>query len=192
MGETQDEMLQEYEEYLRELIRTGSGEIFTNGGLRHASVLMSVLLSQTRSKACFFSEGFSPEVIQDPYLSELKKFLEKKDIEISILLETDKYIGDEPLAMILKERSSRLKGQGIIDVRLITEEDKKHICNELNCKQCNFSVFDQKMYRFEYEPKYYKAYGSFGNEENCRLLGKLFDEAFHNAKDITTRLRKAS
>ena len=184
MEESQEEMLEEYREYLLELANNKSEEIFTNGGLSHASILMSVLLSQTNNKACFFSEGFSSEVIREPYLSALKSLLNKKNIEIKILLESDAYINENPMALIRHERDCRTKEQGAIEVRLIKEEDKKHIYNELKCERCNFSVFDQNMCRFEYDPQYFKAYGSFNNTANSKFLCNLFDKAFQAATVI--------
>lgn len=185
MDELQEKMLEEYKEYLLDLANRNSSEIFTNGGLRHASVLMSVLLNKTERQACIFCEKFSEDVIQDPYLSEISTFLrEKKQVGMKILLESDQCVNEKPLTLIRQERDVRTNDEGLIEVRHITDDDKMRIFRELKCKQCNFSVFDGKMYRFEYAPEYYKAYGSFNNEKNCQYLGMLFDEAFNNARII--------
>lgn len=184
MDETQEEMLKEYEEYLLDLAKNDSKEVFTNGGIKHASVLMSVLLQNTKKCACIFSEGFCPDVIQDPYLAELHNYLADKNKSLKILLESDKYIKEAPLVLILQEKSRRTAVDGTIEVRLITKEDRETIFSELRCKQCNFSIFDQRMYRFEYDPKNYKAYGSFNHEKNSQYLLNLFDGAFVNATPI--------
>lgn len=180
MDEVREEMIKEYEEYLLDLANNNSKEIFTNGGIRHASVLMSVLLKNTKECANIFSEGFRPDIIQNPYLEELLKYTADKNKSLRILLESDKYIHEGPLEVILQERERRNADEGIIEVRVITKEDKEHIFKQLKCKQCNFAVFDNKMYRFEYDPKNYKAYGSFNHENNSQYLLKLFDAAFEN------------
>lgn len=184
MDEVQEEMIKEYEEYLLDLAKNDSKEIFTNGGIRHASVLMSVLLKNTKDYACIFSEGFCPDIIQEPYLTALKSYVNDKRLGLKILLETDLYIEKEPILSIRHKSKERNGSDKRIEIRLIQEEDKQQIFKVLNCSQCNFSVFDGKMYRFEYDPKHYKAYGSFNHKNNSTYLTSLFEKAFNRAKVI--------
>lgn len=182
MEETQEKMLEEYEDYLKELVAKGSGEIFTNGGIRHASVLMSVLLGSTTDHALIFSEGFCPDIIQEPYLSALERYADNKQCGLKILLESDRYVNADPIRLIREKSKQRIGKDKRIEIRLIREDDKIRIFRSLNCAQCNFSVFDDRMYRFEYDPKHYKAYGSFNHVRNCAFLTHLFNEAFVNAQ----------
>lgn len=184
MEETQEKMLEEYENYLNELVAKGSEEIFTNGGIRHASVLMSVLLRFTYDHACIFSEGFCPDIIQEPYLNTLDLFTNNRQLGLKILLETDKYVDYNPIRCICEKSKERTGNDKKIEVRLIRQEDKTHIFKTLNCTQCNFSVFDDKMFRFEYDPQHYKAYGSFNHRRNSGILANLFEKAFVNAEKI--------
>ncbi len=184
MEETQKEMLEEYENYLNELVAKGSGEIFTNGGIKHASVLMSVLLRSTSDQALIFSEGFCPDIIQDPYLSALMSYADNRQRGLKILLESNEYVDANPIRLIREKSRQRAEGDKRIEIRLIRENDKMRIFKALKCAQCNFSVFDGRMYRFEYDPKHYKAYGSFNHERNSAFLTNLFNEAFTNAQVI--------
>lgn len=184
MEETQEKMLEEYENYLNELVAKGSEEIFTNGGIRHASVLMSVLLRSTFDHAYIYSEGFCPDVIQNPYLKTLDLFTNNRQLGLKILLETDKYVDTDPIRSICEKSRERTDRDKRIEVRLIRLEDKIHIFKTLNCSQCNFSVFDNRMFRFEYDPQHYKAYGSFNHRKNSAILTNLFEMAFANAEKI--------
>lgn len=184
MEETQEKMLEEYENYLKELVVKGSGEIFTNGGIKHASVLMSVLLGSTTDHALMFSEGFCSDIIQNPYLSALERYTDNKQRGLKILLESDEYVDANPIRRIREKSRERAGGDKRIEIRVIREDDKRRIFKSLKCAQCNFSVFDDKMYRFEYDPKHYKAYGSFNHEGNSAFLTHLFNEAFANAEVI--------
>ncbi len=49
---------------------------------------------------------------------------------------------------------------------------------ELGRSRCNFSIFDDDMFRFEYEPKGYKAYASFKEVGKVRELRRVFDKYF--------------
>lgn len=184
MEETQEKMLEEYENYLKELAAKGSEEIFTNGGIKHASVLMSVLLSSTTDQALIFSEGFCPDIIQEPYLSALERYADNKQRGLKILLESDEYVDANPIKRICEKSKERAGGDKRIEIRMIREDDKMRIFNSLKCAQCNFSVFDGRMYRFEYDPKHYKAYGSFNHQRNSAFLTNLFNRAFANAQVI--------
>jgi hypothetical protein len=180
-----DNLLQEYRDYLQGLLDANSSEIFTNGGLQHASVLMSVLFENTKSGARVFSEGFKSELITtEPYWSILKKYVCDKTKSLNVLVENSNHLHEAPMQLLLEERARRSADDSPIHIRLIGEKDKEHIFRELKCEQCNFAVFDEKMYRFEYDPKKYKAFGSFNHEANCSYLIGLFDNAFDKAQEL--------
>ena len=46
---------------------------------------------------------------------------------------------------------------------------------------CNFSVFDNEMFRFEYDVVNFKAYGSFNEPAIGQSMVALFDDCFDAA-----------
>lgn len=176
-----DVLLRKYEEYLNKLADTESSEVFSNGGIRYASILMSVLFNRTQSNVRIFCEGFKPDLINtEPYISALRTFLSETDKSIKVLVEKTDYVNEEPFR-ILKEAASNRQNDGSILFRQITNEDKKGIFNQLKTENCNFAIFDFEKFRFEYSPCDYKAFGSFNDPRRCGTLISLFDKAFENA-----------
>lgn len=180
---TTDLILKNYQDYLEYLAKEKSDEIFTNAGKAHASILMSILLKYTRNEVRIFCEGFKPDLVTtEPYWSELNRFLEKRENKISVLVESSDYLNDNPLLLLRNKKTER--NNDSIKVRLIQEEDKKHIFESLNTKHCNFAVFDNEKFRLEHIPENYQAIGSFNHPDNCNKLMRLFDASFQNAEDL--------
>lgn len=176
-------ILEKYREYLKDLAEKKSNETFTNAGKEHASILMSILFQYTNNEVRIFSEGFKPELIMtQPYWNTLNDFLKRDNNKLSIMVETNQYINDAPLSLIRKTKDRRKNNT--IEVRLIQENDKKNIFNQLNTEHCNFAIFDNDKFRLEYIPEQYLAIGSFNQPENCQKLMILFDVAFANAKKL--------
>lgn len=175
--------LEEYRRYLEALAENNSTDMFSNGGIKHASILMSVLFQGTK-KAQIYCEGFKPMLIgTDPYWTALNKYLlEDSANELDVLVESDNYIEEKPL-QTLKEAIERRNNE-TIRVKKISAAGKQLITNRFGKGHCNFAVFDDKKFRFEYDPYNYKAFGSFNQPDKCEILAKLFNEAF----DLSTPL----
>ena len=181
MCDSSDLILGKYKEYLTKLAESQSEEIFYNAGKEHASVLMAIMLDNTKQTARIFSEGFKADLITtEPYFGKLKQFLEKKDIKLSVLIENDDHITEKPVSLLKKYYN---EGSDIA-LKKIKEEDKNEIFEKLNSKHCNFAVFDDNKFRLEYIPEEYKAMGSFNQPNKCNVLINLFDNAFNRADAI--------
>lgn len=178
-----DSQLKEYEVFLDNLATTKSPEIFTNGGIQHASILMSKLLQYTNTEACFFSEGFKPELIMN-YYESLKSYLESGK-QIKVLLEKNDYVNDDPFQLLVEFANKRKENGDVssIQCRLITKESRAFLEN-LNSSHYNFSVFDNDKFRLEFDPENYRAMGSFNDEIRVLNLKNIFYKAFEASEPL--------
>lgn len=184
MAETNKLLLERYVKYIERLAKEKSSEIFTNGGIEYASQLMAVLFRYTENEARIFCQGFKPNLIKTaPYWDALNNYLNDSHKTLKVLVETDEYVTQEPISLLQQKKAER-NNDGTISIRLVTEQDKQDIFKKLSGKPCNFAVFDNNKFRFEYEPDGYRAFGSFNHEENSRKLINLFDSAFANAREL--------
>lgn len=175
--------LNEYREYLENLVKENSPVLFSNGGKDYASILMSILLKNTTNSVCMFCEGFRPDLIWQPdYKNALLDYLEHSDKTLYVLVNSDSCIGKEPLKALFEEMKKR--GNNTIQVRLITETGREFIRNQFNGALNNFAVFDKKMYRLEYDPVEFKAFGSFNQPEDAKILLELFNKVFKISQQI--------
>lgn len=181
-----DRRLQKYKEYLETLAACQSTELFSNGGVEYAAILMSILLEHTEKQALIFSQGFKAELItQQPYWSSLNEYLKNPEHKLSILVETDKYIDEEPLRLINDiNNQRRANGEKLIEIKLLSPNGKKIISDRFGDNPCNFAIYDTDKFRFEYDPAEYKAYGSFNQPDNCRILADAFNEAFKVSQSL--------
>lgn len=183
MCESNDIILKKYRLYLESLAKNNSTEVFSNGGKDFASILMAILFKNTQNEIRIFCEGFKPDLIMtQPYFSELKEYLNDGKKELKVLVEDDTYRDMEPLLLLKEEKSKR--NNDTILYKKVSETDKELIFKTLGNNHCNFAVFDTNKFRLEYDPVNYKAFGSFNNPQNCKILIDLFDNAFSNASII--------
>lgn len=131
-----------------------------------------------------FCEGFKPDLITSTaYWDALEKYLRETDRTLHILVNSDSYIKDRPLQAVFEEQKRR-GYDGTIQVRLIDDNGREAIKGQFNGALNNFSVFDDNMYRLEYEPSEYKAFGSFNNPEDAKLLLDLFNSVFEKSQPL--------
>lgn len=177
MEEEKKQELEEYRKYLERLAESRSTDMFSNGGKEHASILMSVLLKDTK-RALIYAMGFRPDLITtEPYWSELEIYLNNPQNELFVLVETPDYMNDGPLVR-LHETINR-RQDNTVQVRQISPQGREFIEDRFGKDKCNFAVFDNNKFRFEYDPDNFKAFGSFNQPENCEILSNLFFDAFN-------------
>ena len=177
------EQLEKYIKYLDELLKTKSSEIFTNGGAIYASHLMSRLFDNTQRIARVYCKGFREELIcQEPYWSSLKCYLNDPNKSLQVLVETDEYTSERPIQLLNTVRMNR--GDNTIQIRKIQDHDRQLIESSLSDHDCNFAVFDDSMFRFEYDPDGFKAFGSFNDPEKSAVLQQIFIRAFNSAEPL--------
>lgn len=177
-------ILEEYQDYLNQLAKNGSDEIFTNAGIHHASILMATMFKYTQKRIRMYCTGLKPELITtSPYFDEFKKLFNSDNIEkdIQIMIEEESYKDQEPFN-IVKQAKQRFPEK--IQVRLIKEEDRTYINKRLEFPHCNFAIFDEAKFRLEHDPECYKAIGSFNHKEWADLLIDLYDKAYDSAAII--------
>ena len=177
------EQLEKYIEYLDELLKTKNSEIFTNGGAVYASHLMSRLFDNTQHMARVYCKGFREELIcQEPYWSSLNHYLSDPNKSLLVLVETDDYISERPIQLLKTVRMNR--GDDTIQLRKIQDSDRQFIELSLSDHDCNFAVFDDSMFRFEYDPDGFTAFGSFNDPGRCAVLQQIFINAFNRAEPL--------
>lgn len=183
MAEKIEDFLRRYTDYIKELAKKQSPQLFTNGGIEYASQLMAVLFDNTNEEARIFCKGFKPDLITtQPYWDALHEYLKNRDKVLKVLVETDEYVQREPLQLLMAEKNKR--GDDTIQVKLASNDTIKEIYDKLNGNPCNFAIFDDNKFRFENEPDGYKAFGSFNRKDYAGVLIAIFDEAFNKSADL--------
>lgn len=181
--ELKAQQLKFYENFLINLASKDSSEMFSNGGRDYASILMSVLFNNTDNIARIYCKGFRKDLIMtDYYWPSLKKYLEDKKHKLKVMVETAEHVKEEPLQLlrrIINERNAEGK-DNTIEVKVITPDSKNEIIKKYG-EECNFAVFDDTKFRYEYDPINFKAYGSFNQPETCKKLKEVFETAFSQA-----------
>lgn len=176
--------LNEYQLYLENLVREKSSVTFSNGGIEYAAVLMSILFKNTKHSVCMFCDGFKPELIKnDIYWSALNEYLEDKSKKLIVIVNTDAYIHEEPLQALHNAQQARGFDKSIM-VYKIDKEGREMIKRQFNGSLNHFAIFDDDMYRLEYAPLEYKAFGSFNNTSHVDLLRSLFDSVIDYSTPI--------
>lgn len=198
-----------YQEYLDGLAQRDpvSSEVFTNKGRAHASILMATLLANTEHNLDMYCQGLRPGILcgkseEDPegykgaYWAQFQEFFTntiKSDAfekeSVRILIQDKQWIGNMPFKIIGKALQNEIT-KSKIRVKVISTEARNLIEESLGKKEntnYNFSIYDNKAFRLEYEPNEYLAIGSFNDSSWCKLLGEMFNYAFEDqrAEDIT-------
>lgn len=176
--------LDEYRLYLENLVENKSSETFSNGGKDYASILMSILLNHTKQSVCMFCEGFKPDLIEErDYWESLERYLGDQNKKLHVIVNTSNYVNQKPLKRLFEVQQER-NNDGSIMVYLINNEGREIIKQQFNGALNNFAVFDEDMYRLEYLPSEYKAFGSFNNTDYAKLLRNLFDRVLEKSQLI--------
>lgn len=171
---------EEYKEFLEKLVKDNSPELFTNGGKSYASILMSVLLDNTRREARIYCKGLRPELLlEEPYWSSFKRYTENRSKKMLVLVESEEAVNEEPIQHLKKVRE---EGNHNVSVRVIHSSYREKFRKKFGRDNCNFAVYDDKMYRMEYDPEHFKAFGSFNNIAVSKQLIEAFDDAYSHAE----------
>lgn len=207
----EEKALKPYQEYLNGLAQKDpvSSEIFTNKGKEHASILMATLLANTEHNLDMYCQGLRPGILcgrqegdgegfEGAYWEEFKKFFSETisspnfaDNSIRILIQNEQWLEYAPFQKVAEAlRNGTTKNK--ITVKVIKPEDKRQIEESLGKKDSinyNFSIYDNKAFRLEYEPDEYQAIGSFNSPSWCELLSNMFQHSYEAATDITDKVR---
>lgn len=159
------ESLKGYRKYLEGLASSHSPELFANGGKEHATILYDILLKHSNRMVRIFCEEGVSEIWQDESVQHaLREFASKPGTTLQILVENQ---GDDGFAGVRMMEN--------VTVRHATQEDISKVHSHFDNDNCNFAVFDDDKFRYEYDKRNYKAYGSFNDEEVSGTMIQLFD-----------------
>ncbi len=175
----------EYKNYLKSLLESGSEDVFMNSGVGHANVLLSTLFDNTQKNIRIFSNGLDEKGVcgEEEYKKSLISLAKSARLEsMKIMLRSQPTKENELYKQLCSEEK--------VEIKVIDSTTEEEMLDKLNCEECNFSVYDNKMFRLEYEPDEYKAAGSFNFPSMAEKLSEIFDSAFAKiggvaAKDCT-------
>ena len=87
LKEFKKEIFENYKEYVKEKAKKKDAEIFPNGTVEHAKVVIENLFEIAQRKINIFSGQLADVYESDVILENIKKFLEKSNSELKILLQ---------------------------------------------------------------------------------------------------------
>ena len=204
----EEDAIKNYRNYLESLVKDASPDIFLNKGTAHASVLMATLLKNTHKSVKMYCAGLRPGILcgkeegangdekkvgfQGVYWTEFKRLFEKRIEDSSFgknsvksLIQSDEYLQNMPFKKIKESAARNNEIKNKIEVKRITDSDRAYVKYVLSSIKCNgdynFSVFDNTMFRLEYDIDQYKAIGSFNDPSWCKILNALFDVVYESA-----------
>lgn len=203
----EEEEISDYLDYLNNLAKESregkSGETFYNKGEAHASLLMAKLLANTEKSLRMYCTGLRPGILcgknegdgegfEGAYWKTFKDFFSKTNLakfkrgSIKILIQRKDWIRNRPFAIV---REAQKCYPDIIEIKWIRHNSIGWISKLLRGNgSClgknNFSVFDNRAYRIEYDQNNYLATGSFNDLEMCRQLSYIFDREFKRASQL--------
>lgn len=175
-----------YRAFLENLAKTKSSKRFGNAGIPYASTLMSVLFEHTEREVSMYCEGFKPDLItSEPYWEALNNYLTDGNRTIRILVESDEYKNQRPIQLLKQLCVNNTNAcRDRIQLKKITPEAKKNLMDNFLGDGYNFAFFDDNMYRVEYSPKEYKAFGSFNEPRVVNHLRSIYEKAWRSSMDI--------
>ena len=186
-----EKKLDSYREFLEGLAKREKTGIITNKGKEHASILMATLLANTDKSLKMYCTGLLPDILDElngAYWKVFQEFFKNreklKSVKVEILVQDDhraKVEMGEPFKVL---KMAQEIDPNYITIKLIKENGKKKINDYLGFEEdinVNFSVFDSKAFRLEYDTKEYKAIGSFDDENRCKILSDIFDTVFNDS-----------
>lgn len=180
--ETQIE-LDAYKAFLEQYAKDLNTQSVSANGVVSVGILMSVMFRYTKSIVRLYCQSFNDTLVtQLPYWNALRDFLNKgKEIRILCDIEAAK---DAMSMHLLRMEKEKHPDRNSIAVKLITEKDRRKICDSVAEEYYKFGVFDNNRFVVEYNPEGPKTFASFNRPDACKFLIELFDAAFENSKEI--------
>ena len=183
-----EKSLESYKVYLEKLARKEDDGTIFNEGKDHASILMATLLANTNTSIKMYCTGLKPDLLEEyngAYWKEFQIFfgnVAKNTVNVEILIQDNTWFNNNTAPFVTLKNAKTIGFN--ISVRKIKKEDIPEIKTSLGFKDeenVNFSIFDGKAYRLEYDAANFKAISDFDNAKRCAELSKEFDKAFNNA-----------
>jgi len=175
--------IQEYIATINSLIASNSSLVVNNSGIERAKILTTAIFRNAK-KINMLCGGLNSELANlIEYKEELFNFIDKSDSEINFVFETNQISTDTVNAILEKKK---LNPEKKIQLRLLAENDATFMKLKMNNggNSVHFTTANNNMYRFEYNPDKFTAYGSFNRPEDVKILNELFFQMFNNGKAI--------
>lgn len=170
------EQIAEYRNFLQKAADDNSNTTISNSGMDHAVVLYSVMLEHANKIVRIFCQSGDSYVWNHPtFIDSLHNFLNKPESHLEIMTVEQPHV------------SSVWNSRENVTIVHIDENAKNEIYRVLKNRSCNFAIFDDNKYRFEYDYEQFKAFGSFNDADSAKKLIELFDNAFEASKQVQTQ-----
>ena len=172
LKEFKKEIFENYKEYVKEKAKKKDAEIFPNGTVEHAKVVIENLFEIAQRKINIFSGQLADVYESDVILENIKKFLEKSNSELKILLQD------------VEKNSKKLKKNAFVklcedfsekcEIQTAAEDDKT--------RKNHFITVDGKSYRFEPNKKEKRAIACFNDKDFTKKIDGVFKAMFERAQ----------
>ena len=173
--------IENYTYAVENLYKSHDDTLFINDGIKLIGAIAHIFYENTKEVVRLYWCGHREMVACELYYwYALTEYLKHTDKKIMVLIDSEDEIEKGHIQIFNKEKKNRQ--DDTISVKLITPDDKKMINDTLIEEYCSFEVFDNNMFRFEYNLEGFKGYCSFNKKNTCEFLIKLFDKAFNNKK----------
>lgn len=163
-----------YKNGLRRYAETHDPALVTNKGVEYAVAFYCELFRNTSAIARIFCEGAHSEIWHSAEFQKEFEEMVKRGVDIELLTEENPELRTD-LPDYLKRLHSSNPTR--IKMRHISNEGRQLVEDELG-GEVNFAVFDKDKYRFEYDKRGYKAFGSFNDEGKCAVYSSRFDRLY--------------
>lgn len=188
----EEQKLEGFLNYLKELAAPDPPQatLISNKGHLHASILLGALLCHTEHSLKMYCTGLTPAILHGDeegeentgtaYWKVFQDFFNTRvgqlDGQIKILVQSKEWENCPPFKIVI---ASMLKYPQKIEVKVENVESRKVVTKYWGKNESiNFSIYDGKAYRLEYEPKPHIAIASFNDEKMSKELTGVFDDMF--------------
>jgi hypothetical protein len=169
-----NEELKRYREYLKFLVRNNRPDIFTNGNTDHAATVLTEMFNNAGVSAIMLCHKLSDDIFTEEYKEAFKNFISQTDHNTRILVKSDADCDQGFFSDLLKRTEN-------VEIRVASKKAIKDISGTIGFNDCDFAVFDGKMFRLEYNAQQRKSIGSFNDPQIASNLTQQFDKHFIGA-----------
>lgn len=166
--------LQLFKDALRKSASEKSSDRITNKSKEYAVAFYAELFKATSRSVKIYCEGAHSCIWTDKdFLKAFRDMIERGQVrQIQILTEENKpNLFSEDLLDILRAH------EDLIDMRHLNN-DSRNIIESRFEGDINFALFDSDKFRFEFDKREFRAYGSFNDSDVVSNLVETFDQAF--------------
>ena len=162
-----------YKNKIQELAENKTDEMFFNVDKKHATIVLTELIRNAEKYVYILGKNMDPNVTDDEeYLKVVDRFLQTENTEIKILL-TDydkKKFDDSKIGKLLEKHKEKAVEIRHTEGKLIRREGGIPI---------NFTVSDDRAYRFERDVDNHIAFGNFNDGKTAKNLAENFKNFFN-------------